>query len=100
MESLFELMGLPEVPLLPFQIHSITSENAAISIQPKVGSLRDRVLKALQTPMTDEQLCDALGLSPNTVRPRRCELMDLDLIERCGTALTKSGRSAVLWKAK
>jgi len=88
---------LPE--LLKFQIHSITSESAALSMAPKAGTLRAKVLEEIKRgPKTDEQLIDALGKSASSVRPRRVELMNDGLIEPCGTAVTKSGCKALLWR--
>ena len=90
----------PPLPvLLKFQIHSKTSEEAAISMAPKAGTLRAKVLEEIKRgPKTDEQLIDALGRSASSVRPRRVELMDLGLVEPAGTAVTRSGRKALLWR--
>jgi hypothetical protein len=89
---------LPE--LLKFQIHSITSESAAISMAPKAGTLRAKVLEEIKRgPKTDEELCDLTGLQGSTLRPRRVELVNLGLIETDGTGITRSGRKALKWKA-
>ena len=92
----------PPLPaLLKFQLHSITSESAALSMAPKAGTLRAKVLEEIKRgPKTDEQLIDALEMNPSTLRPRRVELVNLGLIEPDGTALTKSGRKALLWRVK
>ena len=89
---------LPE--LLPFQLHSKTSESAAISMAPKAGTLRAKVLEEIKRgPKTDEQLCDLTGLQGSTLRPRRVELVNLGLIETDGTGITRSGRKALKWRA-
>jgi DNA-binding IclR family transcriptional regulator len=68
---------------------------------PKAGTLRAKVLEEIKRgPKTDEQLIDALEMNPSTLRPRRVELVNLGLIEPDGTALTKSGRKALLWRVK
>lgn len=90
-------MNLFDLP--PYQPTS-TSIEAAKSMKGKTASLRVRVLDALhQTPMTDEQIAEALDLSPNTARPRRVELLQGGLIVAVGEAKTKSGRKAVIWGA-
>lgn len=96
----------PQAPLPyndspPAQKHSQTSTEAAEKIRPRVGKLHRLVLDYLaQHPAgaTDEQLMDALDLGGNTLRPRRRELQLMGLVadsER--TALTRSGRNAVVW---
>lgn len=83
-----------------FQPHSETSREAAHSIAPRVTDLQRRVLDFIveHYGATDEQIIDAIGLSPSTVRPRRIELVNLKLIQDSGRyALTRSGRRATLW---
>jgi len=90
-------MNLFELP--PYQ-DAMTSILAAESMQGKTEPLREQVYAALLArPMTDEQIADTLGLAPNTARPRRVELARAGRIVETGTALTKSGRKAVLWRA-
>lgn len=95
-----------ELPLLayagrvPAQSHSVTSCEAADRIKKHIGPLHERVLAYLRgNPATDEEMCDALALGGNTLRPRRRELELNGLIENSGTTRpTKAGRNAVLWK--
>jgi hypothetical protein len=47
---------------------------------------------------TDEEMQLALGMNPNTQRPRRRELEDAGLIVRDGTRKTKSRRNADVWR--
>ena len=87
---------------LPYAPGSVTSREAAFLGTGTAEAGRARVLSLLrrQGPMTLQQIEDALGLSGNTVRPRRCELEAAGLVVDSGkTAKTKSGRDAVLWKA-
>lgn len=85
----------------PYQPHSETSYEAAKAIQKHMGPLHEKVLAYLrQTPngATDEQIIDALGLGPSTVRPRRIELTQRNLVQNSGRyALAKSGRRATVW---
>ena|ERR1700674_702086 len=95
------LFGYPtpkKAELLPFQVHSITSENAAISMAPKAKGIRAKVLALIvERPRTDEELIEALAGNPSTIRPRRVELYADGLIEPVGTRPTHSGRQAVIW---
>lgn len=85
----------------PFQSHSDTSREAAERIEPKKLSLKRKVLEhfKLVGECTDEQGMEALEMNPSTYRPRRIELVDSGHLRDSGrTALTKSGRGAVLWE--
>lgn len=84
----------------PSQKHSGTSQAAAAQIKYKVGDLHRAILSHLLEVggATDEQLMDALDMGGNTERPRRRELQLMGYIEDSGkTAVTRSGRSAVVW---
>lgn len=87
----------------PFQSHSQTSRDAAQSITKHVSPLHQRVLNYLkQHPQgaTDEQIIDGIGLGASTVRPRRIELVQLNIIKDSGCyERTRSGRKATLWVA-
>lgn len=89
----------PYVP--PFQHHSDTSREAALAIAPRVTELQRRVLDYLKEHpqgATDEQLIDGTGLNPSTLRPRRRELQQANIIKDSGRyALTHSGRRAIVW---
>ena len=81
------------------QLNSIESVDAAIANMPNRESQRGRVLAFLEEygGHTDEQIQDALGMDPNTQRPRRVELARAGLIKKVGVARTRSGRSAAVW---
>ena len=81
---------------------SATSIAAAESIKPSAARLRQQVLEHIREcgGCSDEQGMEATGLQPNTYRPRRCELVDCgQVIDSGRKALTRSGRSAVVWIA-
>lgn len=93
---------LPTPPLPPAQAHSATSVAAAMSVVDRTGAMRERVLaylKAREGGATDEEMQDALGMNPNTQRPRRIELVQAGLVVGVGTGTTRSGRSATTWFA-
>lgn len=92
-------------PQPPAQRHSPTSVGAAKSIEPSAGTLRNKVWSYLcgcgSYGATDEELQDALEINPSTQRPRRIELVKLGRVVDSGqTRLTRSGRSAVVWRVK
>lgn len=98
----FTDLALRDKAYLPaHQHHSETSRAAAQSIASVSGRDRQRVLAYLtehKDGATDEALGEALGLQGNTLRPRRRELEQAELIKDSGRyALTRSGRKAVLW---
>jgi hypothetical protein len=92
--------GMKSNPL-PYQSHSLTSMDAAISVAPTLGMRQKAVLAAFaEHPrgLTDEEGQDYLGYSGNAYRPRRVELMSKGLI--CDTGLTKktkTNRHAAVW---
>lgn len=78
-----------------FQRHSETSRRGALTNYPKSGTQRARVLLAIASgPHTDNELCDVLGLSGSSVRPRRVELVSGGLVEDSG--VRRSG--SVVWR--
>jgi hypothetical protein len=89
----------PDAP--GYQKHSATSKAAADSIRPKaLGDLHRKVWAHIRDSggCTDEAGQEALGLAPNTYRPRRRELELAGYVGESGrTALTHSGRSASIW---
>lgn len=105
-DSLFggtDAYGTPIVKA-PHVAGSDTSEQAAIAITPHLNELQRRVLDYVRAcgmdGCTDEQIIDALGISPSTARPRRIELTNAGLVLDSGrTRKTKSGRNAVVWIA-
>jgi predicted ArsR family transcriptional regulator len=86
----------------PAQRHSRTSREAARAIKDHAPSLRDRVLGCIERcgPITDQAGAVTLGMSENTWRPRRVELVAEGLVRAdAETQHTLSGREAVAWVA-
>ena len=94
------MMTLFEQP--PYQSHSATSIEASDSMKGKTARIRDLVLESLrESDATDDELFRRFAdYSPNTIRPRRVELLARGLIEAAGRRVTSSGRSATVWQAK
>lgn len=74
-----------------------TSLEAFLTVDKR--TMRERVLDAICEfgPVTDEELVDLCGLSANTVRPRRIELVKAGMVVPSGVKLTRSGRDATSW---
>ena len=93
-QSLYD--GLP-----PHERASDTSQAAAISMIPRIGTLRRRVYDAIaevgEHGITDDALETRLGLRHQTVSARRRELVLLGLLRRVGERRTSSGRLAAVW---
>lgn len=88
---------------LPFQRHSATSRDAAISAEGSAGTLRRQVWSFLMergtSGATDEEIQTMLELNPSTERPRRIELVNVGLVRDSGrTRLTQSRRKATVWE--
>ena len=89
-------LTLWDVP--PYQAHSETSHDAAVSMIGKTKTLRDLVYNALiHRSMTDEEISTSLNLASDTARPRRVELVKAGLVEAVGKRPTASGRNATVW---
>lgn len=89
-------------PLPASQRHSLTSRAAARGIAPSASTLRDQVYGYLRAcgldGATDEQIQRATGLSGDTERPRRIELLKAGRIMDSGRVrATASGQTAVVW---
>lgn len=102
-QALFGAEPAPERPQAwtPHARGSETSLRAAASVVPRAAkTVRAKVLDRLRAcPSTDEELCDALGLGGNTVRPRRRDLeTDGIVIDSGKRRPTRSGRLAVVWQ--
>ncbi len=91
---------LDGAPLVSVRI-SETSVEAAQAVRHRAPHWRRRVYGAIQDePGTDEEVSGRLGMSLNTVRPRRVELVRLGLVHAIGTRRSPtSGRFAQVWGA-
>lgn len=78
-----------------------TSFDAAKSVRPKAGSLREAVLGMIkQRPMSADDVAGCLGESILAIRPRVAELKRMGLIEQTEMRhRNKSGKMAVVWRA-
>ena len=81
-----------------------TSRQARIAIQPRVGTLREKVLSYIRRKGTEgatrEEIELGLCMGGSTVRPRVKELMAAGLIEVRGQRKTKSGLAAEILVSK
>ena len=91
---------LPPRRLPPFQRHSSTSREAAVSVYGTVASQRERVFRYIEAngPCSDDAVIAGLGLDGSSVRPRRIELFEAGRITQAGECLTRKGRRAVAWQ--
>lgn len=78
-----------------------TSRAAQLAVMPRAGTQRRRILELIARlghGLTDEEIVARTGLVPNTVRPRRVELVEggwlRDSRER---RLTRAGHPAIVW---
>ncbi len=84
----------------PYQHHSVTSREAARSIEGSIKTLRERVFRAIKgspVGLTAEEVELFTGIPGNTVRPRIVELYRSGQISTVGKRRTKSGRRADVW---
>lgn len=79
---------------------SATSRRAAESAAPRARTLRAQVLDLLRDPLTDDQGAERLGVSPNTYRPRRVELVRRGDVVRVATGKSTAGNPAAIWQAR
>lgn len=91
---------------LPYIKDSATSAEAAERAEPRAGTDRALVLRAIRVGlmtaegMTDDEIQSCLDMNPSTVRPRRVELVRDGLVEDSGKRRkTRSGRLATVWRA-
>jgi hypothetical protein len=87
---------------LPFVKGSVTSEDAADSMESEAATLRAQVYKFIKAlgekGATDEEVQLATNMVGNTQRPRRRELQLKGRVVDSGrTRKTQSGRNAVVW---
>jgi len=79
--------------------HPQTSVEAGRRAMVRSGTARRRVLEAIAyAPRTDEEIQEDLGLSPNTARPRRVELVRDGYVRDTGQRRTTgSGSKSIVW---
>lgn len=80
---------------------SDTSRAAARLVQIRTGTQRAKVLIHLVKfgPATDVEIAEALGLSPNSERPRRIELTSGGFVTDTGDTREHHGAAHTLWAA-
>lgn len=74
---------------------------AAEAIEPKVGTLKARVLAYVKDhgPVTPEEIARATGIFDQTCRARCSELAAVGLLEDSGeTGVARGGRRAIKWR--
>lgn len=81
--------------------HPDTAHEAARMILPRSGTLRRRVYDYISScglwGATDDEIQHRLNMEGNTERPRRVELVDLDLIKDSGRRRVSRGRNRIVW---
>ena len=98
-ESVYERVTAHR-PDAPYS-NETTSKAAAVEIESKVHQDRYRIWSYLCEvgPLTDEAIAHDLRMSPNTVRPRRGELVEMGCVIDAGERqVVKSGNKAIAWK--
>ncbi len=88
-----------ENPLPPFAHDDPYSRRASEVVRPSRGTQRALVIDAVDVPRTDDEIARHTGLSPNSARPRRKELVEAGLIVRVGTGRSDAGNPCSLWGA-
>jgi hypothetical protein len=84
------------------QVHSDTSREAAEHVAPRFGRITQIVyqqfIAAGHAGLTDEEGAIKLGMTGNSYRPCRVDLMDRGLVHDSGRRRkTIAGRNAVVW---
>lgn len=83
-----------------------TSKSAARAVRTRSGSQRHQVLRAVaRESLTDPELMDRTGIIPNSLRPRRLELVEAGYIEptrndanRVITRPNAHNRPCIVWR--
>lgn len=88
----------------PYQPHSLTSKEAALSVEPIIGAQLQRVLNYVRQKgdegATDEEIALGLPMPQNSERPRRIQLVKAGLLKDSGrTRPFISERHGVVWVA-
>lgn len=98
-------MTQAELDFTPPHSNETTSLDAAFSIEASAETLRSAVLVFIawraSEGATDEEIQRAYGMSGNTERPRRRELVKAGLVEDSGARRrTATGREAIVWRVR
>tara|TARA_B100001123_G_C15007037_1_gene905946 strand:+ start:96 stop:410 length:315 start_codon:yes stop_codon:yes gene_type:complete len=99
-DELFDALSLPYSGVS--DLLKRTSLEAALKKHPTIGPSQRKVYEAIKgSPdgLTDKEVQILTGMSGDTERPRRLELLKADLIEESGTRML-DGRRSVVWRAK
>lgn len=85
----------------PYVRQDTSIEAAGAMTNARAESIRLSVLTELRLrPQTDQELAERLGVSGNTIRPRRIELVESGMVRDSGERrLTKAKRKAIVWEA-
>jgi hypothetical protein len=76
-----------------------TSHAASVYVLPRTGTQRYQILDALKLgPATDPELQQLLGLSPNSERPRRLELVEGGFVRDSGRVRRHHGMEHTVWE--
>ena len=87
---------------LPYTPGSETSQAAAKAMEPRAGTIRWAVLKALRDggPATHHELIAEMRLAESTIRTRCNELVKVGLVKDSGHRRpSPSGQEATVWEA-
>ena len=78
------------------------SLEAYILLEPHLNELQNTIKQTIRLlePCTDNEIIEATGMNPSTVRPRRIELSRLGVIEIAGEKTQPNGRKATTWRIK
>ena len=87
-------------PPVPYQRHSLTSLEAALSMQPHLHRMEKEIMELFTVlevnGWTDAELIEEFRTQ--SARPRRIKLVQLGLLKDSGrTRRTRTGRKAVVW---
>lgn len=85
----------------PYVRTSETSREAATLVKPRARHIRAQVLALLkEEALSDEEISQRLGIPLNTARPRRVELVQMNLVSKVGYTWSRStNRRCNTWKA-
>lgn len=79
-----------------------TSFQAAISVRPKIGGIKKRIMELLdgRDGLTCSEISEALEKEKPSVSPRLVELERVGLLETAGTRPSNTGHQATIYRIK